>query len=67
MTLNGIILLVFGLIYLVRPGIFRIGFWKKTDIMQRMLSPENYIKYMRVLGLVFVLLGTILLITDNVK
>lgn len=62
MTRIGIIMLVFGIIYIVRPGIFRVGLWKKTDIAQRTLSPSQYIRYMRILGIVFAVAGILLII-----
>lgn len=58
----GLVLIVFGVIFLVKPTIFRRGIWLKTSIAVRMLSEENYVRYMRVLGAVFIVAGLVLLI-----
>jgi hypothetical protein len=36
-------------LYLIKPDIYRRWFWKRTDVAQRMLSPEQYLVLMRVL------------------
>jgi uncharacterized protein YjeT (DUF2065 family) len=56
----GVFLVVLGIIYNLKPNIFRIGFWKKTDIAQNKLSEKNYTIYMRVLGVVFIVIGVII-------
>jgi hypothetical protein len=43
----GIILLCFGVLYVIKPDIYRRGVWKKTDIMQQRLSPAPYKQFMR--------------------
>jgi hypothetical protein len=60
--LVGIVLIVFGAIYLWKPTIFRRGIWMKTSLAIRLFSEENYTKYMRVLGAVFVIAGLIFVI-----
>jgi hypothetical protein len=49
-TLFGFALIVFGVIYLWRPTIFRRGLFMRTSIAIRTLSEQNYARYMRVLG-----------------
>lgn len=61
-TLAGLVLIVFGIIYLVNPGIFRRGVWMKTSIAVRTMTPEQYKTYMRVLGGIFIGAGLILLV-----
>lgn len=56
------IFIAFGILYLINPELFRRGLWKKTSIAQRALSPERYRLYMRLLGLVFILVGLVLLL-----
>jgi hypothetical protein len=56
----GIILLCLGALYIIKPDIYRRGIWKQTDIAQRKLTPEQYIRYMRVLGCVFIFAGAVL-------
>jgi hypothetical protein len=55
--ITGGILMLIGIIYLIRPNIFRIGFWKKTDVAQQIFSPKQYIIYMRVIGTLVILWG----------
>jgi hypothetical protein len=54
---GGLLLIVLGLVYIAKPTIFRRGIWLKTSIAVRTLSEENYIRYMRGLGAVIVLVG----------
>ena len=56
----GIILLCFGILYVIKPNIFRRGIWKTTDIAQQRLTPTQYTLYMRGLGVVFILAGIVL-------
>ncbi len=58
----GIILLCFGVLYVIKPNIFRRGIWKETSIMQRTLSPGHYALYMRLLGVVFIIAGVVLIL-----
>jgi len=60
MKVFGVILIISGIIYLIKPNIFRRWFWKKTSIAQRMLSPEHNIIYMRGLGVIFIIAGLVL-------
>jgi hypothetical protein len=62
MTRISIILLVFGVIYVIKPDIYRRWIWKETDIMQKKLSPEQYRKVMRITGIVFLLAGALILV-----
>ena len=64
MTLGGILLIVVGIVYLKRPEIFRRGVRMKTSIALRTLSEEGYLRYMRRLGVVFLLLGVALIVWD---
>ena len=58
----GLFLMVIGVIYLVKPTLFRRGIWLKTSIAVRMLSEENYIRYMRVMGAVLIVGGLVIMI-----
>jgi hypothetical protein len=55
----GIAMIAIGLLYIVKPDLFRRWFWTRTSIAQRMLSPEGYLTYMRILGAVLVLVGIV--------
>jgi len=57
LSLLGLVLIVFGLLYLRRPTLYRKGLWLKTSLAIRLLSEENYRKYMKGLGVVFILVG----------
>jgi hypothetical protein len=57
LTIYGIVLIGLGLVYILRPGLFRRGLWMKTSVAIRTMSEDGYRRYMRVLGIVFVLLG----------
>lgn len=61
-VIYGIALILIGLIYLWKPTIFRRGLWMKTSVAIRLFSEENYTKYMRVLGLIFIAAGIALII-----
>jgi hypothetical protein len=61
MLKSGIILLVFGIVYLARPGIYSQGFWQSVIATQQQASPRNDQKFIRILGGVFVLAGLSLL------
>jgi hypothetical protein len=56
--IGAIILLVTGTIFVLKPAIFQRWFWKQTDIAQRLLSPGAYLRYMRFVGAVNILVGS---------
>jgi uncharacterized protein YjeT (DUF2065 family) len=58
----GYFLIVAGALYEIKPDLFRRWFWKKTSIAQRTLSPENYIRYMRLFGAVLIVVGLVLVV-----
>jgi hypothetical protein len=67
MTFAGLVLTAVGVLYLIKPDIFRRGLWRRTDIAQRNLSPEGYLKYMRGVGVVHVIAGLILLLWSSLR
>ena len=60
MLLAGVVLIVFGALYLRRPSVYRRGLWLKTSLAIRLLSEANYRRYMRGLGVVLVVGGVVL-------
>ena len=52
-----VFLVVCGVVYLVKPNIFRRGIWTHTSIMQRNLNPVTYTLVMRILGVFMILAG----------
>ena len=61
MNIFSLLLIIFGVIYILKPDLFKRWFWTKTSIAQRLLKPNQYLIYMRVLGAVFILIGIILI------
>ena len=53
----GLGLIITGISYLRSPNMFRRGIWMKTSIAIRTMSPETYVKYIRGLGVLFIVLG----------
>jgi hypothetical protein len=62
----GIVLILFGALYTWKPTIFRRGLWMKTSIAIRVLSEDNYTRYMRGLGVVFVVAGIALILFGTI-
>jgi hypothetical protein len=60
--ITGLVLIAIGIIYLVKPTLFRRGIWLKTSIAIRVLSEENYVRYMRILGVVLIVGGLVIAI-----
>jgi uncharacterized protein YjeT (DUF2065 family) len=60
MPTTSIILIIGGIVYLVKPDIFRRGIWKKTAITQQIFSEKNYLIYMRILGGIIIAIGIII-------
>ena len=61
----GIVLIAFGVLYLLKPDIFQRGLWKRTAISQQIMTPEKNKVYMRVLGSAFVVAGLVLLLLSD--
>lgn len=53
----GFVLIACGLLYIVKPNIFRRGIWTKTSVMQRTMSPGKYTLAMRIMGVLLIVLG----------
>ena len=53
----GFLLAIVGVSYLRRPNMFRRGIWLRTSIAIRTMSPETYVKYIRGLDVLFIVLG----------
>jgi hypothetical protein len=56
-TILGAVLIGFGVLYQVKPNLFRRWFWTSTSIAQRLLGPAAYERYMRGLGLCYIVAG----------
>jgi uncharacterized protein YjeT (DUF2065 family) len=56
----GVVIIAIGLVYLAKPTLFRRGIWLKTSIAVRTLSENNYVRYMRIMGALIIVLGIVL-------
>lgn len=64
MKFVAVVLMVCGLLYIVKPDLWRGGSRLGTDIAKRNLSPARYMQYMRGLGFFFFVLGAALLLAN---
>ena len=62
MLAAGLVAIGIGLIYLWKPTLYRRGLWLKTSVAIRLLSEDGYRKYMRGLGVTFVVIGLALVL-----
>lgn len=58
----GLILIAFGGFYIKKPTIYRRGIWLKTSLAIRFLSEEGYKRYIKGIGVVYILIGCGLII-----
>ncbi len=63
--MRGLIFIGFGILYLLKPNIFRTGIWLKTPSVTNSWSTEKYQNYLKILAVFFIVLGIVLLIFDN--
>ena len=63
--LQGLILVTFGVIYLLYPFIFGKGYWFKTSFASGNLTPYESRKYIRGIAIVLISIGLIVLFFDN--
>jgi hypothetical protein len=61
-TIPGLALIALGVVYVLKPDLFRRGIWTRTSVAQRTMSPEGYLKYMRGMGVLWIVVGVALLI-----
>ena len=61
-TIFGLVLIAFGLVYLWKPTIFRRGVLMRTSLAIRHTSEQGYIRYMRVLGAIWIGAGALLIV-----
>jgi hypothetical protein len=56
-VIAGFVLIGIGVLYLRRPMLYRRGLWLKTSIAIRLLSEANYRRYIKALGVIFIVAG----------
>lgn len=62
--MTGFIFIIFGIIYIAKPNIFRRGVWLKTSMTIQTMKPKTYETYMRLLGVALILAGIFFLLHD---
>ncbi len=65
LTIIGLVLIAYGVLYLRRPTVYRRGVWMKTSIAIRMLSEDAYKRYIKGLGVAFIAIGLACLAWDH--
>lgn len=63
--MRGLIFIAFGILYLMKPDLFRGGIFQKTSVAATTKTPEEYRRYMQVLAVILIALGISLLLYDN--
>ncbi len=58
----GLLLIGVGILFILKPDIFKRGIWTMTSIAQRTMTPENYLKYMKKVGVFYIILGILLIL-----
>lgn len=58
----GVAFVVCGVIYGRYPNLFRRGLWLKTNIAIRTMTPEAYIRYIKRWGLIYIVIGVVLVV-----
>jgi len=61
-TIPGLALIALGVVYLLKPDLFRRGIWTRTSLAQRTMSPEGYLRYMRGMGVLWIVVGIALVL-----
>ena len=61
--MRGFVLIAFGILYLMKPDLFRNGIWTKRSMLANK-TPEEYRNFMKKLAIVLIVLGTLLLTYD---
>jgi hypothetical protein len=66
LTVAGLILIGLGVLYLRRPALYRRGMWLKTSLAIRLLSEEGYKRYIKGLGVLFIVAGACLIAWEQI-
>jgi hypothetical protein len=65
LSIFGLGLIAFGVLYLCRPTVYRRGIWLKTSIAVRLLSEKSYKRYIKGLGIIFIIAGVTLVAWEH--
>lgn len=63
--MRGIVLIAFGILYLMKPNLFQRGIFMKYQNSASSRTPDEYRKYMQKVAIILIVIGTILLAFDN--
>jgi hypothetical protein len=58
-------MIVLGIVYLVKPNIYRRGLWKETSIAQRKFSEKQYNIFMRAIGGILIAVGLYVILKNT--
>jgi hypothetical protein len=64
--LKGLILILLGSIYLLKPYIYGKGLWFKTSFAPRNLAANDFRKYIQSIAIVLIAIGIVFLVFDNI-
>jgi hypothetical protein len=59
--------MAWGVLLVLKPNLFVRGFWKRTDVAQRLLSPQTYLTYTRCVGVFFIVAGLVWLFVQSAE
>lgn len=62
--MRGFIFIAFGILYLMKPDLFRKGIWNKYSIHADK-TPEEYRSYMKKIAIALIIVGLVILAYDN--
>jgi hypothetical protein len=62
--MRGFILIAFGILYLMKPDLFRKNIFMKDSNNEHNRTPEEHRKYMRKIATILIIIGSVLLAYD---
>jgi uncharacterized protein YjeT (DUF2065 family) len=62
MLIGPVGLILVGILYLLKPDVFRSGLWKRPTASQSMMLPNQNLMFMRLLGSICLIAGIVLLL-----
>ena len=63
--MKGIVLIAFGILYLMKPNLFQRGIFMKYSNPASTKTPEEYRRYMQKVAIILIVTGLLLLAYDN--
>ena len=56
----GVLLVIWGILYIAKPDIFQRGFWKSIDVSRQFTTAEKHGKFMKTFGGILIVIGAII-------